>query len=72
MGSASELEYHLMLARDLGMLDATEYTRLTTDLSKVMRMLSGLIRSLRFGSTADLQKHSVTAEPNQRPATSDQ
>src|ERR1700676_4022704 len=42
MGSGAELSYHLLLARDLGLLNTTDYTRLETDLSEVMRMLSSL------------------------------
>ncbi len=46
MGSASELDYHLLLAHDLGYLSADEYGRLGDALSEVKRMLAGFIRSL--------------------------
>jgi four helix bundle protein len=45
-GSGSELEYHLLLARDLGFLPASEYERLATQVVEVKRMLSGFIRTL--------------------------
>jgi four helix bundle protein len=47
MGSASELEYHLLLARDLGMLEAARHARLTRDTTEVKRMLTSFIQRLR-------------------------
>jgi len=46
MGSASELEYHLLLARDLKLLKASDFTELARDTMEVKRMLGGLIRKL--------------------------
>ncbi|HYX69966.1 MAG TPA: four helix bundle protein [Terriglobales bacterium] len=43
-GSASELEYHFLLARDLGFLSATEYAQLDSGVTEVKRMLASLIR----------------------------
>ena len=47
MGSASELEYHLLLARDLGYLDNREYQELWQGTQEVKRVLSTLITKLR-------------------------
>ena len=47
MGSASETEYHLLLARDLGLLSTPDYDRMAGSVGEVKRMLSGLIRKLR-------------------------
>ena len=47
MGSASELEYHLLLARDLKMLPAEHYAALQDGVVEVKRMLSGLIGRVR-------------------------
>jgi len=47
MGSASELEYHLLLAHDLGLLRDKEYEQLQAQAVEVKRMLSSLIVSLR-------------------------
>ncbi|HEY4661424.1 MAG TPA: four helix bundle protein [Terriglobales bacterium] len=47
IGSASELEYHLLLARDLRILEATDYERLSTGVVEVKRMLAALIRTCR-------------------------
>ncbi len=49
MGSASELEYQLLLARDLGFLNDEGYQPLTEDVEEVKRMLTGLLKRLRAG-----------------------
>jgi hypothetical protein len=46
MGSASELEYHLLLAKDLKLLTATDHTALTDQATEVKRMLTGLHQKL--------------------------
>jgi four helix bundle protein len=46
LGSASELEYHLLLARDLGLLTEPAYERLTKSAQEVKRMLAGLVARL--------------------------
>jgi four helix bundle protein len=46
MGSASELEYHLLLAHDLTYLPETDYARLNVDVVEVKRMLASLIKKL--------------------------
>src|ERR1041385_3423883 len=47
MGSASELEYHLLLARDLGYLREDDYQRLDGLTTEVKRMLASLIQKAR-------------------------
>jgi len=47
MGSGAELSYHLLPSKDLGLLNTSEYGRLNSDLSEVMRMLSSLSQKLR-------------------------
>jgi four helix bundle protein len=47
MGSANELEYQLLLARDLEYLQGSDYEALSGALNEVKRMLSGLIDRLR-------------------------
>ena len=47
MGSASELEYHLLLAHDLGLLKAPEYKQLDGGVSEVKRMLTSFIKKLK-------------------------
>jgi four helix bundle protein len=47
MGSASELEYHLLLARDLEMLNTMDYRRLSEGTVEVKQMLASLMKKLR-------------------------
>ena len=47
MGSASELEYHLLLSRDLGLVDTTTYDQLTQATIEIKRMLTSLIQTLK-------------------------
>lgn len=47
IGSASELEYHLLLARDLRVLKSADYERLRNGVIEIKRMLTSLIRSLK-------------------------
>jgi four helix bundle protein len=46
MGSCNELEYDLLLARDLTFLPDPDHSRLTGQLVEVRRMLTGLIESI--------------------------
>jgi four helix bundle protein len=47
MGSASELDYQLLLARDLEYLLPEEYTRLSAAVLEVKRILASLLRKVR-------------------------
>ena len=51
MRSASELQYHLLLARDLGYLDASVQTALDDLIQEVKRMLASLIGKVRSASS---------------------
>jgi four helix bundle protein len=42
LGSASELDYHLLLAKDLHFLAENDYIQLSDDLTRVRRMLHTL------------------------------
>jgi four helix bundle protein len=46
-GSAHELEYHFLLARDLGYLKTEEYDSLNTQVSEIKRMLSALVKKIK-------------------------
>jgi four helix bundle protein len=50
LGSASELEYHLILARDLGFIAPAEHQTMEEAATEVKRMLSGLLKSLKARS----------------------
>ena len=47
MGSASELECHLMLARDLKLLDISDYAKLANQTTEIKRMLTVLLQKVR-------------------------
>lgn len=47
MGSASELEYQLLLAHDLKLLNARDYEDLAREVTDVKRMLASFIRKLK-------------------------
>lgn len=51
-GSAAELDYQLLVAKDLGYLPESEFTKLNTNLAEVGRMLISLRESVRSASAA--------------------
>jgi len=50
MGCASEVEYFLLLARDLQLLAQEPFIGLTDQVTEVKRMLTGLIGKTRHNS----------------------
>src|SRR5215212_6744149 len=46
LGSATELEYHLLLARDVGLLEDLTYGPLSAQAKRIQGMLAGLCRAL--------------------------
>jgi four helix bundle protein len=46
MGSASELEYHILLACDLGILPQPRFKDLNANIVEIKRMLAALIRKV--------------------------
>jgi four helix bundle protein len=56
MGSASELEYELLLAHDLKYFEQHHYQDLETRLIEVRKMLNSLIQSLRKTSSKPTTK----------------
>jgi len=55
MGSASELEYHLLLAHDLKLLHGGEYERLAEEIVEVKRMLTAFAQRLRATNSQELK-----------------
>jgi four helix bundle protein len=47
LGSASELEYHLLLAQDLAFVKPTDYERLTGEVTELKRMLTSFVKNLK-------------------------
>jgi four helix bundle protein len=60
MGSGSELSCHLLLARDLGLMDSAEYSALYENTNEVLRMLSAL--SERVKRPTSQQRSELTAK----------
>jgi four helix bundle protein len=50
MGSASELEYHLLLAHDLELLNPQSFQNLSDNTTEVKRMLASFLKKLRAES----------------------
>ena len=46
-GSASELEYHILLANELGLIEKREYEGLAGEVTEVKRMLTSFIQKLK-------------------------
>ncbi len=59
MGSASEVEYHLLLAFDLGYLQKPSYLKLDDGTNEVKRMLVALLRTLRKNDGSNQSKSST-------------
>ena len=75
MGSASELEYQMLLARDLHYLNGPEHKHLDDQVVEVKKMLSSLLRTLkidrlraesiaRLGAVAHFVLASIPIPPN--------
>ncbi len=47
LGSASEAEYHLLLAHDLGLLTPSDHKKLIAKITEIKRMLTALILKLK-------------------------
>ncbi len=52
-GSASELDYHLLLSRDLDYISPSDYQSLSKGLTEVRRMLSTFIQTIKPKTKAD-------------------
>jgi len=51
-GSASEVEYHFLLARDLHFLNDEDFQTLSRQADELQRMLTGLMRTVRAAKSA--------------------
>jgi four helix bundle protein len=50
MGSASELDYHLLLSYDFGFLQPADYQKFTQELTRIRKMLASLLSTLESGT----------------------
>jgi four helix bundle protein len=46
MGSASELDYHLLLSRDIGFMNGDDFTHCEAELTEVRKMLTSFLQSV--------------------------
>jgi four helix bundle protein len=66
-GSASELEYHLLLSRDLGYLGPEVYQQLSDDVVETKKMLSGFVQYLgkeKWPSAPSRQLSAISRQPS--------
>jgi four helix bundle protein len=52
LASTSELEYHLMVAHEIGVLERTNFIPLVAQLKQVRMMLYGLVKRLETSITS--------------------
>ena len=63
MGSASELEYHLLLARDLKLINPKDYEELVQRAIELKRMLTAPMQKLKAESYQTIGSCEVTSMP---------
>jgi four helix bundle protein len=69
LGSASETLYHLLLARDVGIIEVQRYDALSSAVVEIRRMLTGLAKRVGTADSAS-KKPFVPNPPRQRdPST---
>ncbi len=66
MGSASETDYHLLVARDLGLIELATYNDLSARATQIRRMLAGLIK--KVGASSQAQSERTTSSAPSDPA----
>jgi four helix bundle protein len=59
-GSASEVEYHVLLARGLRFLQEKDFQRLNRQADELQRMLTGLMQSIKPQKAANDAPEPVT------------
>ena len=63
MGSASELEYHLLLAKDLKLIKPEDHTELSQSATELKRMLTALFQTLKAErSSRESSRRALTAD----------
>jgi four helix bundle protein len=63
LGSAVETDYHLLAARDLGLLEVATYEELAARTMEVRRMLGGLIKKVSETLDAGMKPESRKGSP---------
>ncbi len=63
LNSTTELEYHLLTARDIGAIRESDCLTLTSQAIEVRKMIYGLLRHLASRSDKSNETPSATTEP---------
>jgi four helix bundle protein len=69
LGSASEVRYHLLVARDIGLIEPARHEEFSSRAVEIRRMLSGLIERVRAKHAADAASRRSEGEPEPTSAT---
>ncbi len=70
-GSATELEYHMILARDLGLITASRFRSISDQIEEVRRTLTGLIQRIRSAESPGSTSRSSPRSAPDPPSPSD-
>jgi four helix bundle protein len=73
LGSSTETENHLLLAGDLGLIEATAFKDLNEQVADVRKMLNGLVKKLATDAERPVPRLSrqPVAGSSRRPQTTD-
>ena len=64
LGSTSELEYHLIIARDIKVIDSAHFVGVVTPLREVRMMLYGLLKRLDSRNDGDGERVAGSGQPS--------
>jgi four helix bundle protein len=67
MGSANEVDYQLLLSKDLGYLNAAEFENLSRSITEIQRMLASFIRKARDLPTNRIDTVKAARVPSPKP-----
>ena len=70
LGSAAEAHYHLLVARDLGLLENATYDQLATRITEIRRMLVGLLKRVKLANAPPSPPPVPTAPSHREHSTS--
>lgn len=72
LSSTSELEYHLIIARDINVLKSADFVEVLTPLKEVRMMLFGLLKRLDPQKSSPLERDKAIAAPKQAAGSGQQ
>ncbi len=65
LSSTSELEYHLIIARDINVIKTADFVEVLTSLKEVRMMLFGLLKRLDTRTSRPTEREKATPGPEQ-------